>query len=331
VTSPLGTLRVHVDSDTGLTRDDTFRTLVESSQVKLDVTYAETDRPFDLLVAARPSEDLVVSSPRLRVLLVPLAGVPETTWHAVAGVPHVDVHTSHFNAQPAAEMAVALMLSAAKGIVTADARMRELDWTPRFMPPSSILFSDRRAVVIGFGAIGSRIAHLCRGLGMRVDAVRRRLTGPYSTDDGVHVHEVSSLPDLLAGADVVFVAVALNQETKGLLGDSELAFLHAESILVTVSRPEIVDEQALFDALSHHRIGGAALDMWSSEPASVDDAVGFEASSLPFHDLSNVVLSPHRAGGGGLPAVRQLRRSAVVDFIEAAALGRPLPHREHRP
>jgi phosphoglycerate dehydrogenase-like enzyme len=321
--------RVHVEHDTGLAGDEAFRHLLTSRQVEADVSYAETGRPFDLLIATRPSEDLLRSSPSLRVLLVPLAGVPKPTWRALSSVPHVDVHTSHFNAQPVAEMAFALMLSAAKGIVTADAGMRELDWTPRFVPPSSLLLAGRRALVLGFGAVGSRIARLCRALGMRVDAVRRS-TGRHSTEDGVAIHPVSALRDLLPGADVVFVAAALNRETEGLLGAPELALLHEESILVSVSRPEIVDEQALFDALSTHRLGGAALDIWRSEPASVDDAVGFKASSLPFHTLPNVVLSPHRAGGSGLPAVSGLRRSAVVDFIEAAAVGRPLPHREHR-
>jgi phosphoglycerate dehydrogenase-like enzyme len=322
--------RVHVETDTGLTRDEAFRQLLESRQIQADVTYTETDRPFDLLVATRPSEDLLLSSPSLRALLVPLAGVPEPTWRALSSVPHVDVHTSHFNAQPVAEMAFALMLATAKGIVTADARMREFDWTPRFVPPSSLLLAGRRALILGFGAVGSRIAHLCRGLGMHVDAVRRS-TDAAPASDGVRIHPVSSLVDLLPRADVVFVAVALNRETKGLLGASELALLGAESILVSVSRPEIVDEQALFDALAGNRLGGAALDIWTSEPASVENAVGFTASSLPFHTLPNVVLSPHRAGGSGLPEVSRLRRSAVADFIEAAALGRRLPHREQRP
>lgn len=321
--------RVHIGNDSGLTRDDALRQLITSRGVAVDISYGETDRTFDLLIATRPDEELLLSSDTLSILLVPLAGVPEPTWRAVSSVPHVGVHTLHFNAQPVAEMALALMLAAAKGIVAADARMRDLDWTPRFVPPSSLLLGRRRALVIGFGAVGSRIARMCRALGMRVDAVRRSSGG--RSEDGVQIHPASALPDLLPGTDVLFVAAPLSRETKGLIGARELALLHPESILVSVSRPEIVDEQALFHALDAGRLAAAALDIWKSEPASIDDAVGFKSSSLPFEALPNVVLSPHRAGGSGVPAVGQLRRAAVVDFIEAASVGRPLAHRERRP
>jgi phosphoglycerate dehydrogenase-like enzyme len=323
-------LRVHIDAATGLQDDEFFRKLLERDAADADVTYGqEAAGSPTVLVSARPGPRLL-DSPALRVLLVPMAGVPAAVWRELADRPEVAVHSCHFNAQPTAEMAFALLLAAAKSVPAADRGMREQDWSARFAPAPALLLAGARALVVGCGEVGGRIARLCRAVGMEVDAVTRSGAAA-AAGDGTRVHPVERLRDLLPDADAVFVAAPLTAATRGLLGAAELALLRPQAVLVNVARPETVDGAALYAALRDGALAAAAMDIWPREPASRAEAAGFSASDLPFHELPNVVLSPHRAGGAGLPAVKRLRAVAVAAFVADAASGRPLPHREQRP
>ena len=124
----------------------------------------------------------------------------------------------------------------------------------------------------------------------------------------------SSLPELLAEADAVVLAVPLTPSSAGLIGAAELRTMKPSAILVNVSRGGVVDEVALLDALTSGCPAGAALDVGGSEH-----------DNSPLAELDNVVLTPHL---GGMTTQAQRRIGAVlVDSIGAALAGKPVPHR----
>jgi len=255
-----------------------------------------------------------------------------------------------------AEMAIALMLAAAKRIVPADRRLRSGDWRPRGMPyPISnskndgnsgaagtsrepalpmLCLDGQTALVLGLGEIGKRVAAVCVALGMRVLGTRRcaalqpscRAVG----EGGVEVHPPSDLHALLPLANVLLVCLPSTVETVGLLGADELALLPQDAVLVNVARGAIVDEHALYEALASGRLHGAGLDVWWQYPSSYAEASETPPSGLyDYGALDTVVLSPHRGGGVGVPGLELTRLRHVGNMLTEA--GRDgvarMPHR----
>lgn len=148
--------------------------------------------------------------------------------------------------------------------------------------------AGRTLGLIGYGRIGRAIALRARAFGMRIVAVDR---------SGKAAGEVDSMlpPDalhrMLAEADYTVIACPLTPATRGLIDSAALAAMKPTGVLVNVSRAEIVEEAALYGALSAGQIGGAVLDVWYRYPLGADDMP--TPASFPFHALPNAVCTPH--------------------------------------
>jgi len=280
---------------------------------------------YEVLVAGRLEEAHLDASPRLHTLLIPWAGLPETTRGLMRERPAVAVHNLHHNAAPTAEMAAALLLGAAKFLVPMDRALRTGDWSRRYDPHPAVLLEGGRALVLGYGAVGRRVARICRGFGMRVSAVRRR---PTETEAGCpdEVHGLGSLHTLLPGADALIVTLPLTRATEGLIGERELDLLPGHAVLVNVGRGPIVDEGALYRALRDGSIRAAGLDVWYRYPSDEEGRTDTPPSEHPFAELDNVVMSPHRAGDPGTGETERARMEALAGSLNAAAAGEPVPH-----
>jgi phosphoglycerate dehydrogenase-like enzyme len=276
----------------------------------------------EILVAGRPRREHIEASPNLSALVIPFAGVPAETRELMLQFPVVSVHNLHHNALATAEMAVTLMLAAAKAIIPSDRALRQHDWRPRYRSNPSVLLGGKTALVLGYGAVGRRVGQLCRGLGMHVLATRRSAT---ESSDGF-VHPPSAMSALLPRADVLLVTLPLTEETRGLLGQDELELLPPGAILVNVGRAAVADEAALYAALRSGKLRAAGLDVWYQYPSDVASRSDTRPSSYPFEDLENVVMSPHRAGAGGSDEIERRRMAALASVLNAAAAGDPLPN-----
>jgi phosphoglycerate dehydrogenase-like enzyme len=281
---------------------------------------------YHILVAGRPQRKDLTASPNLQALVIPWAGLPEETRQLMVKFPHIAVHNLHHNAVIVAELAVALLLAAAKWIVPMDRALRSHDWTPRYRPSATVLLAGKTALVLGYGAIGQRVARLCRGLGMEVVAVRRHADAP-SLDAAAEVSCASpeELHRLLPRANALIICLPHTPETSGLIGAEELSLLPAGAILVNVGRGSIVDEAALYHALRDGTLYAAGLDVWYSYPADEAARSQTAPSAYPFHELDNVVMSPHRAGW--CTETQILRMAHLAALLNAAARGEPMPNR----
>lgn len=278
---------------------------------------------YQILVAGRPSWEQLTASPNLSALIIPWAGVPEVTCELMREFPHVLVHNLHHNAVLVAELALTLMLAAANSIIPIDQALRAHDWRPRYQPGPSLLLAGKTALILGYGAVGRHVAHLCRGLGMKVIATRRS-AGP-SSDSPDELHPPEALQRLLPRARVLFVCLPHTAETDRLVGAAELALLPPGAILVNVGRGAIVDEEALFRALGDGTLFAAGLDVWYKYPADQESRSHTPPSDYPFHELVNVVMSPHRAGQSD--EIEELRMAHLAELLNVAAQGKPMPNR----
>jgi phosphoglycerate dehydrogenase-like enzyme len=285
-----------------------------------------TPAEYHILVAGRPRREHLTASPNLHALVIPWAGLPAETRELMLDFPHIAVHNLHHNALAVAEMAITLMLAAAKFIVPIDRTFRTHDWTPRYRPNPALLLGGKTALILGYGAIGQGVARLCRGLGMKVLATRRRVSAP-ADDAPDEVHPPAALHGLLPRADVLFICLPHTSETDGLIDEKELTLLPSETVLVNVGRGAIVDEAALYHALRDGALYAAGLDVWYHYPADEAARSHTPPSAYSFHELENVVMSPHRAGGGGSNQTEMQRLAHLAMLLNAAARGEEMPNR----
>jgi phosphoglycerate dehydrogenase-like enzyme len=140
--------------------------------------------------------------------------------------------------------------------------------------------------IVGFGGIGSAAAARARPLGMKIAAMRRRpelFQGDSLVDEN---YDSQQLKKLMATSDYILVAMPLTPETRGLIGEMEIAAMKPSAVIINVGRGPVIDEAALIRALQSRSIRGAALDVFDTEPLP---------PRHPFWGMSNVLLSPHTA------------------------------------
>ncbi len=260
-----------------------------------------------VLIAGAVTEQDLQDHPNLKVVVVPFAGILPVTRLSLLGNKQISVYNLHFNASATAEKSIELMCAVAKGTIRNDSVMRGGTWKPEFRTSHAIELAGKNALIVGFGAIGHRIARVCQALEMNIQALRRR---PGSEDiHGINVSNISRLEECLAWADVIHIAIPATSETNGMFNFDRIKLLKSHSILVNIGRGSIIDQGALFSALNERRIFGAGLDVWWNYPGQGE----CEPSEFPFHTLDNVVMSPHC--GGTTVDTEQRRMESVVKLL----------------
>jgi D-3-phosphoglycerate dehydrogenase len=185
------------------------------------------------------------------------------------------------NAVSVAEHTMLLMLAAARSVIELDTAVRDGDFAVRSRL-RGVELRGRTLVLVGYGRIGREVAARAAAFGMRVCVVDPYLGA--SPPDGVEL--IDDLARALARADVVSLHVPLTGETRGLIGEAQLAAMPDGAIFVNASRGGVVDEAALLAAVRSGHLHGAALDTFAVEPLPVDS---------PLLAERRIVLSPHAA------------------------------------
>ena len=228
----------------------------------------------------------------LKLIQVPGAGYDGID---LAAIPSGVTLCNVFEHEPGvSEFALLAMLEWCHRLGPADREMRSGLWTrsSRFGGAPDDELAGKTLVIVGLGRIGRAVARRARAFDMRVVAVNR--SADKMDADVERVVGLDRLHAALGEADFVVVACALAPETRGLIDAAALASMKPGAVIVNVARGAVIDEAALYDALLHRRIGGAAIDTWWDYPTS---AVPRDPSMRhAFHSLDNVLLSPHVAG-----------------------------------
>jgi D-3-phosphoglycerate dehydrogenase len=205
-----------------------------------------------------------------------------------------------------ADMAIGLLLAAARRIPAGDAWVRDGSWASKGSFPLTTRVWGRSIGIVGLGRIGGAIARRAAAFGMRIAySARHKKDVPYDW--------YPSPAALAPHVDVLMVAAAGGPSTKGLVDRAAVEALKPGAIFCNVSRGTVVDEVALLDALRAGRIGAAGLDVFLNEP-NIDPA---------FLAFDNVVLQPHAASG--TVETRKDMGRLMRENLEAQMDGRPLP------
>jgi phosphoglycerate dehydrogenase-like enzyme len=236
--------------------------------------------PFDAVVAMRErtgfSRAVLSALPRLRLLVT--TGERNAAIDLDAAREHgVVVSGTGGLPYPTAELTWGLLLALARNIAREDRAVREGAWQTSL----GVGLSGKTLGLLGLGRLGAQVARIALAFGMRLTAYSQNLTAERAAEHGA---TLLSLDGLLGSADVVSIHLVLSERTRGLLGARELDLLKPGALLVNTSRGPIIEERALIDALESGRLGGAALDVFDTEPLPADH---------PLRRLPNTVLTPH--------------------------------------
>jgi phosphoglycerate dehydrogenase-like enzyme len=188
---------------------------------------------------------------------------------------------------PMAEQVMAGLLALARRLDLTITAQRDHRWIQEQLGDVDRpwLLYGKSMTIVGLGSIGMAVAERAHAFGIRVTGVRRRTEEP--APSYVKVLGVQRLDDALRDADIVVIAAPAVPATMGMLGRPQLSLLARRAILVNVGRAQLVDTNAMVQALESGKLGGAVLDVFDTEP--------LDAAS-PLWSLPNVIVTPHSAG-----------------------------------
>jgi phosphoglycerate dehydrogenase-like enzyme len=258
--------------------------LLPDANLEVAGTPPETDERLptaEVVVTGPFPDDRLDAAGNLRWIQAVSAGVDHFDRDALSAAGVVLTNASGVHAEPIGEQVLGYMLVFERNIQKGVRQQARGVWETY----GGRELRDETVGIIGLGAIGGRIAELADAFGMEVLGTKR---DPETAPDAVdEAFAPEGLYEVLSRSDYVVVACPLTEETRGLVGTEELRTMPSSAVLVNVARGEIVDEDALTEALQQGRIRGAALDVFEEEPLP---------SESPLWDLSNVVVTPHMAG-----------------------------------
>ncbi|CAM5636124.1 D-3-phosphoglycerate dehydrogenase OS=Streptomyces alboniger OX=132473 GN=CP975_25325 PE=3 SV=1 [Streptomyces alboniger] len=253
------------------------------------------------------TERVLAAAPDLRLVVVCRGGPVNVNLDAAKAHDVRVCFAPGRNAAATAEFTVGLLLAALRRIPQAhDLLARQGSWegaTYYTYEHSGLELEDLPVGLVGYGAVGSRVARVLCAFGAQV-----MVYDPYVRGE-IHGLRVTSLDELLTRSSVITLHARLTPETRGLIGARELALLPSGAVVVNVARGPLLDEEALCDALESGRLSAAALDTYAREPLPA----GARLTAPPLAE--RVVLTPHLGG-----ASRAVAEKAAA--IAAAEVGR---------
>jgi glyoxylate reductase len=258
-------------------------------------------------------EALLAGAPRLRVVSNYAVGFDNIDVLACTRRKIPVGNTPGVLTDATADLAMALLLSAARGIVKAAQDAHNGLW--RSWTPTGWLGADLRGAtlgIIGMGKIGKAVAQRAKGFGMNVVYYKPKREPAMESDTGI---QYLALDELLQKSDFVSLHCPLNPQTRGLINEAALRTMKRTAIIINTARGPVIDTDALVRALQEGWIAGAGIDVTDPEPLPKDH---------PLYNLPNCIVSPHI--GSATHGTRRRMAEMACENLLAGLEGRKLPN-----
>ena len=253
--------------------------------------------------ATKVTADLIAAAPQLRVIARAGTGVDNVDVPAASARGIVVMNAPGANSVSVAELAVGLMLAMARHLPAADAAMKQGKWEKKKFLGEEV--RDKTLGLAGLGRIGQEVARRAAAFGMRIIAHDPFISEQVAADLGV---ELVSLDDLFARSDYVSLHMPANEKTRHLVNAERLSGAKMGIRLINTARGDLIDEQALADAIESGQVAAAALDVFQTEPPP----------DQRLQKLPQVVATPHIAASTreGQELVGVETAAAMRDFLK---------------
>jgi lactate dehydrogenase-like 2-hydroxyacid dehydrogenase len=264
------------------------------------------------LLSDRIDAGLIRSLPRLRVISQMAVGVDNIDLPAATAARLPVGHTPGVLTETTADFAFALLMSAARRLPEGERWVQTGRW--RTWGPTLLMGQDIHGAtlgIVGLGRIGTAMARRAQGFGMRI-LYTDHAESPAAQELNA---EFCPLDTLLAESDFISLHAPLTPETHHLIDARAFGLMKPSGVLINTARGPLVDPQALYDALSQHRIAAAALDVTEPEPIPPES---------PLLTLDNCLIVPHIASSS--VATRTRMATMAAENLIAGLAGNPLPY-----
>ena len=318
-------LSVLVLRDSGMNRDDLVASKVKTDW---DITILSTRTELEAVREAAVDVDAIVGGripggipdgARLRLYQAPFTGYD---WITAPDLPRRAVFcNTHEHETTIAEHLLAGMLEFQTGLMReTHPLMRAKSYSGRNINrgPHHLELRGTTVGIVGYGQIGREVARRCKAFDMKVMAVSRTIRDEPDLVDWYGTG--AQLDALLAESDFVICCLPGGTETQGMINAKSFATMKDDAVIANVGRGEVIDEAALYDALSSRRIRGGIIDVWYTYPSDTDPNPW--PSRFPFQKLDNIIMSPHNSAWTA--AMSDRRWSFVGDNLDRLARGEAL-------
>ena len=310
-------------------REYLIKALKELSTVKLIFPKKQTKEYLfkltedaQILIGWRPSFELLKHAENMKYFINPGTGIHHLLkdFKELNKKRKVILINGHGNSYFVAQHTVALLLCFMNMIIPHHGWMKEGIWRTGDNDAASIPLRFKEVGLLGYGAINTKVHKMLSGFDVNFSILRRDWsTAKNRYPTNFKEYDYHQLHDFLEEVNILIIAVPVTKLTENMIGERELNLLGSEGILVNVSRGEVVNQQALYYALKNKVIYGAAIDVWYDYNPKTDDQGRKYPFKFPFHELNNVILSPHR---GYSPFNDLLRWNEVIENIKRIAHNR---------
>lgn len=269
----------------------------------------------DIMVGWQPTEAMLEAAQNLKVFINPGTGVQHHVKRfGIYKTRNIALLNGHGHAHLSAQHAVATLLTLTNKIIPHHDWMKAGKWRTGDKDASSLPMRGRKIGLCGYGAINQYVHRFLSGFGVEFAAFRRDWSKYTDTDypTDLQQFEASQLHDFLTYIDTLMIALPLTSQTKGIIGKTELELLGKEGLVVNVGRGPLIDEESLYKALDNKTISGAAIDTWYNYQPDADEQGLKYPYAYPFHELDNIILSPHRAGSPNFDMSRWQELASII-------------------
>jgi len=273
---------------------------------------------IDVLVTMVLTDRMGRACTHLKLVQVPGAGLDRIDRSAIPQGARLANVYGHENG--IAEYVMGAMIALTRDFAPLDLALRKGDWQSQWaigVPPPPVWpeLAGKTIGILGYGRIGQAVARRARAFDMKICAVRQDVRRSVE-DDLAFLGGPEATDEIIGQSDYVLIAMPATHATIGLMDRRRLALMKSTALLINVARAEIVDEDALYDALAKRSIAGAVLDVWYHYPRETGPT---RPATRPFHELPNVLMTPHVSGwtDGMLDA----RARLIAENIRRMAFG----------
>ena len=271
--------------------------------------------------AVQADAALLSAAPKLRVIGRAGVGVDNIDTDAATRQGIVVMNTPGANAVAVAELTLGLMISMGRSIPRANSTMHTGKWDKKSLQGSEL--RGKTLGIVGLGRIGLEVAHRAGAFGMELIGYDPFIAPVIARENNV---TLVGIDDLFRASDYLTLHVGLTTQTEGLINAHSIAIMKKGVRIVNCARGELIVDEALVEGLKSGQVGGAALDVFRQEPLK----------ESPFHNMDNVLLSPHIAGATdeaqeaiGIQLAHQVRDYLKLGVVQNAVNLPSLSHEEY--